>query len=391
MKQKLFITLSILCSAMAIYAEENNSDRTWWDKDNCLLDGECYYIEEDVVYDPWTKTEYRLDDWIEFYGEYGAGIKYGFHIENKDRLEVSITAPFVAHATEPDNFVEKHIILPDRVEHNGKTYSVTAIQNSPAFRANRIELPSSIRYISSNNYSTNEEDSEYSIYDRCKAEFIFNEGLETIMDNVFFRADISSLKLPGSLRSIGSDFAGKCRNLESVDFNEGLISIGENALSDCPRITEIDLPSTLLTLGRNSFNSCENLEKLHISRWIRNRNGFEGIANNCPNIKEIVYDSNTPYPAVNSFNKVNKEECTLYVPYRRGYVYAQTEGWKEFRNIVEMDELTTALHPADVAQNANSTTDEDVYTTLEGIRYEEWNEIPSNTIIIHKGQKVLKR
>lgn len=220
------------------------------------------------------------------------------------------------------------------------------------------------------------------------------------MDYVFNMNHVRSLSFPESLRYIGSESCCDCPELSSVDFNDGLISIGSGSFSKCPLITEVILPSSMLSLGKNTFNDCEAIEKVQLSRWIHNgesgdRGYFEGIFNGCPNIKEITYESNTPIAAKNSFNKVNKEECTLYVPYRRGYIFARLEGWKEFANIVELPQRPDALDErgqliVDQVSADLSSADEGYYT-LDGIRYQEWNDIPHGTTIIYKSQKILKR
>lgn len=80
-------------------------------------------------------------------------------------------------------------------------------------------------------------------------------ALTEIGDSVFSGKAITSISLPSTLRSIGSNVFYYCGQLSSVAFNDGLLSIGENAFRECPSLRTIALPSTLTTINNYAFYS----------------------------------------------------------------------------------------------------------------------------------------
>ena len=59
---------------------------------------------------------------------------------------------------------------------------------------------------------------------------------------------------------------------------------------------------------------------------------------NCSGLKEVRSYISRPY-AISTlcFNKVNTDAITLYVPAGTKAKYETTEGWKEFKKIIEME------------------------------------------------------
>ncbi len=397
---KYFIIILLYIGIQPIIkADSPYSSHAWWDHEYVMPFAEADLIEKGVIVDGYYKIEYPLwdhkfDDYFEISKDHKCIASYIYYIISPEKNEAAVSEPFYGGFGDcrgGGNWQDADVKIPESIDIDGITYTIVSIENGPANAARSIEIPSTVRHIKSNSYS-NYRINRYIEKSYCSAEFIFNEGLETIMDHVFYTADIKELSFPSSLRYIGSEVCVDCQYLEKVEFNEGLSSIGYFSFSKCPMLREIELPSTLQSLGRGSFNSCENLERIHLSRWIRNVNGFEEICNDCPNIKEIQYDSRTPWPATNSFNKVNKEECILRVPYQSAWRYAMLDGWKDFKNIVEMDESPDVINPSSVNTIGEDTETGDTgYYTTDGIRYDEWNSIPSGTLILHKGQKIFKR
>ncbi|MDE6271388.1 MAG: leucine-rich repeat domain-containing protein [Muribaculaceae bacterium] len=362
--------------------ERNSIERNWWD--DTWMGGAFYQIEPWIYYEPHDKLEYKLDS-IAYIEDIRKAPAYRLQIDAKNlsegilkRFNCAWSEDFTHHIVIPS------AVVPEKIEWKGKEYTVTALSESPGCQGIKLELPSTARYIYSNCYSPG-----------WQTEVIFNEGLEVIMDNVFNTTHVECFSFPSTLRSIGSETCCDCPDLYRVEFNDGLISIGNGSFSKCPKITEVSLPESVIFLGKHTFNDCEEIEKVRLSRWLRNYCELEGIFNGCPNIKEIIYESNTPLEARNCFNKVNKEECVLYVPYRRAYVYAKREGWKEFKNIVELPQRPDALDENGnlaVSQiNAELPSATEGYYTLDGIRYNEWNDIPHGTTVIYMNQKILKR
>ena len=70
---------------------------------------------------------------------------------------------------------------------------------------------------------------------------------------------IKSISLPKTLKYIDNFAFYNCKNLESVEFNDGLSVIGDSAFRKTA-LTNIEFPSTLFYIGSAAFMDCEELE-----------------------------------------------------------------------------------------------------------------------------------
>lgn len=79
--------------------------------------------------------------------------------------------------------------------------------------------------------------------------------------------------IPESVRVIGRvaftccegirTFSG-CKNLERIEFHDGLEEIGDFAFARCIKLTELHLPDTVEKIGYRSFANCFSLEKVDL-------------------------------------------------------------------------------------------------------------------------------
>lgn len=189
-----------------------------------------------------------------------------------------------------------------------------------------IELPSSLKEI------------EYETFAGCSA--------------------LESIKMPSSITSIG-DYAFKgCRSLKSVAIPAALTIINHETFRDCSSLTtlvipfkvslikeaafqgdsaliSITLPGTLTAMGPSAFADCIHLDTIH------------AYAVNPPDL------DNNGYNWV--FDKVDKENCLLYVPFGSKELYAGAYEWKDFKNIIEMGQFS--LENTNVSLNATANSE----------------------------------
>ena len=121
-----------------------------------------------------------------------------------------------------------------------------------------------------------------------------------------------SLILPSCLKSIGSGAVAGCRGLTSIVVPNGVEKIGEYAFYQCDKLRFLTLPASLRTLDCGKFGSYS----------------IEVIYANMPNPMNL-YE--------NIFCSLNLDKCILYVPNGSLEAYKSADGWKKFKNIVEMD------------------------------------------------------
>jgi hypothetical protein len=86
------------------------------------------------------------------------------------------------------------------------------------------------------------------------------KGLSKIAHYTFNScSNLTSIKMPASLKSIGEYAFENCSRLASIELNEGLASISRSAFNNNHSLTSITLPSSLLELYGIPFANCKNL------------------------------------------------------------------------------------------------------------------------------------
>lgn len=113
-----------------------------------------------------------------------------------------------------------------------------------------------------------------------------------------------------------------CKNTVIPD---GIKTIWQYAFGGCEELTSITIPASVTTFGDYAFFGCDNLEEIH---------------------SEIVQPS-----AINATVFGNTDiftTATLYVPAGTKAQYQATDGWKDFRNIVEQGGTATDIASATI-------------------------------------------
>lgn len=113
-----------------------------------------------------------------------------------------------------------------------------------------------------------------------------------------------------------------CKNTVIPD---GIKTIWQYAFGGCEELTSITIPASVTTFGDYAFFGCDNLEEIH---------------------SEIVQPS-----AINATVFGNTDiftTATLYVPAGTKAQYQATDGWKNFRNIVEQGGTATDIASATI-------------------------------------------
>ena len=144
------------------------------------------------------------------------------------------------------------LTIPSTVEHNGRTYTVTAIKREAFLLCDGLDyvtLPSTITDIG-----------DYAFSDLIRPVIYVNSSLKTIGVGAFYNCELRcNSSTFSSVTSIG-DFAfadSKC--LYSVNFSDALTSIGKYAFSDCLWLTSATFAGGLTAIGERAFKGCENL------------------------------------------------------------------------------------------------------------------------------------
>ena len=84
---------------------------------------------------------------------------------------------------------------------------------------------------------------------------VIPEGVEELIDGAFEDTSIKSVKMPDSLKVLGSDAFRHCLELHSVDFGNGITIIEEGAFCECRKLEHIELPSQIESVRSSAFQN----------------------------------------------------------------------------------------------------------------------------------------
>jgi hypothetical protein len=194
-----------------------------------------------------------------------------------------------------------------------------------------------------------------------------------------------------------------CSGLTSVTIGNSVTTIDEYAFSDCCSLTSVTIPSSVTTIGRGAFMYCSGLTSINVEAGntkYDSRNNCNGIietesntlitgCNNttipnsvtnignsafcgCGSLTSVIipnsvtnigssafyncsglldfycHAENVPTTMSNSFNNSIIVNTTLHVPAVLVSAYQVAEPWKNFREIVALDDDEAAIAKFDI-------------------------------------------
>ena len=179
-------------------------------------------------------------------------------------------------------------------------------------------------------YPAGKEGTEYQVPD----------GVEALWTGAFERSNLVTVRIPESVKTIGASVFEYCYSLENITLPSNITEIPKYAFSYCRQLKHIDIPQAVTTIGIYAFFQTA-LKDVVLPE------GMTSIGSKafCSNDMTDIYSYNpTPFKiAATSFELYDSgsseylfTNATLHVPLGTKSLYQQTDGWKNFQNIVEM-------------------------------------------------------
>ena len=274
------------------------------------------------------------------------------------------------------------IVIPESVEHEGATYSVTII-GANAFRdcsgltsvtipnsvtsiwdyafANcsgltSVTIPNSVTSIGSSAFegcsgltSVTIPNSVTSIWDyafsRCSglSSVTIPNSVTSIRDWVFsFCSGLTSVTIGNSVVIIGSSAFYGCSGLTSVTIPNSMTSIGNYAFKDCSGLTSVTIPNSVTSIWDYAFDGCSGLTSVTIGNSVKSikRYAFRG----CSKLYDVYcYAKNVPSTKSDAFDGSYPENATLHVPDASIDSYKASAPWSRFGKIVALAPEETGI------------------------------------------------
>ena len=193
----------------------------------------------------------------------------------------------------------------------------------------------------------------------------FSEGISNIGVQAFYKCvNLTSVVIPSTVSAIGKNAFGNCEGLTEVILSEGVDTIGYLSFSGCINLTTITIPGSLVAIEDLAFSSCSNLKSILIPSTVSSIGDF--AFSGCTGLNSIYAYPIIPVdirPNWPTFEGVNKNTCILYVQKGSKSAYMAATQWKDFSNIVEMQDFSLSSATINLASTLNSKDSVNITTS----------------------------
>ena len=94
------------------------------------------------------------------------------------------------------------------------------------------------------------------------------DGVKKIDETALFNKDITSVKIPDSVETIGSHAFTRCSDLKKVEMSDGVTKLGSSAFEECSSLSEVKLSKNLKVIESSTFNGTSNLKEITIPEGV---------------------------------------------------------------------------------------------------------------------------
>ena len=209
-------------------------------------------------------------------------------------------------------------------------------------------------------------------------------SVTSISEGAFFCSGLKDITIPNSVTSIGSYAFYWCEGLTSITIPNSVKAIGDDAFKQCYGLTNLTIGNSVATIGVSAFSFCRSLTNVTIPNSVTKigRYAFYG----CDGLTSVTSCIENPFAIQrNVFEGWYGDyyDATLYVPIGTSEKYKSTDGWKNFKNIVEI--VITDIEGVTVSDSNSSDSENAPMYNLSGQRVGK----NYKGIVVKNGRKVV--
>ena len=254
------------------------------------------------------------------------GVYYNLYLQSK-----------TANVTrKSDMRYEGNVVIPEIVSYGGNDYNVKVIEMSAfsnCYNLTSISLPNSVTIIEPNAFNS------------CNGlkNIVLPYNLESIGESAFLGCSgLTNISIPNSVKSIGKSAFLGCTGLSTINIPMGLTIIEASTFSNCWNLNNIIIPNSVTTIEEGAFSGCNGLSSITIPNSVVSIGG--DALGWCYNLTDVFcYAEEVPQTGSDVFHGAYIEYATLHVPASAINKYKTTEPWKNFKNIVSLENEAPTL------------------------------------------------
>lgn len=238
-------------------------------------------------------------------------------------------------ATVIDNNYKGNVTIPATIEHDGRTYNVTAIAEKTFYNCNEltsVSLPNSITTIGTR------------CFENCSrlTHVVLPNSITSLGEKCFQNcSSLTKMELPNSITTLGTRCFENCSKLSYVVLPNGITSLPDVCFSGCRALKYIEMPENLESVGMLCFFNCYSLKALSFPASVKylGTELFDGTS---------LIDIEFVNPAKELDNYIvgallgesegtwrGVYNCTLHIPTKLIAEYKEKNGWKSFKAITD--------------------------------------------------------
>ena len=254
-----------------------------------------------------------------------------------------------AEVTSNPSKYKGNVVIPEKVNYNGKDYDVTSIGESAFYFCQdltAVEIPNGVKSIGESAFFYCSKMTSISIpasvtsigtnvfhFCRSLTSITIPQGVKTLGSYVLAGCTaLTSVSIPSSVTSIGASAFNGCTGLTSLVISNGVKSLDQSAFDGCKSLTSIIIPNSVTSIGVYAFRECTGLKSIVIGSGA---NDIKGLAfANCSNIEHVYCLAvNVPKTGADAFEGAYPNYTYLHVPEASVAAYKATAPWSSFKSV----------------------------------------------------------